>query len=297
LQMARAFASLQANPFDPQAHFMLGQSLEATSPNQALAHLGVALAMQPDQPMVRYLHASLALRLNHWQEVISDLTPFIAEEPDLPIARQWRGIALNQLGRDAEAVVDFSAALSVFTKSMRLYELRAASYERLGMTQESKADRKKALESAASDSRTLNNEAWRMLTGVGKERNPARALELAQRAVALSPEEQTYWNTLGVAQYRTGDFQSAVSTLERSLAQSQGQMDGFDLYFLAMAHQKLGQTQQAKACFDQAGRWLANHQSLPDNLLAELNAFRAEARACLGLQNPPRPSPSLRTER
>ena len=107
-----------------------------------------------------------------------------------------------------------------------------------------------------------NNRAWELANGPGPRRDLERALALAQRAVELAPGEAIYLNTLGVVLYRTGRYAEAIATLERSLAAGRGQSDAFDLFFLAMAHHRLGHQDQARDRYNRAVRWMQQ----PDNL-------------------------------
>jgi len=101
---------------------------------------------------------------------------------------------------------------------------------------------------------------------------------LARQAVKLAPNRWEYWNTLGVTHYRLAEYQQAVVALERSLRQSNGTTAGFDLYFLAMCHQRLGDAARARTCLDGANQWAQEHQAaLPPDQQAELRAFRTEA--------------------
>jgi hypothetical protein len=55
-------------------------------------------------------------------------------------------------------------------------------------------------------------------------------------------------------------------------------MAGFDLYFLAMCHQRMGDAAHARTCLDRANQWAQEHQgALPPDQDAELLAFRTEA--------------------
>jgi hypothetical protein len=56
-------------------------------------------------------------------------------------------------------------------------------------------------------------------------------------------------NTLGVAQYLAGLEPVALATATHSNALNQGKVPD-DLAFLAMAHQRLGQTSEARATLD-----------------------------------------------
>ena len=61
-----------------------------------------------------------------------------------------------------------------------------------------------------------------------------------------------FWNTLGVANYRAGQWKAAVEALEKSL---QLQRDNaWDLFFLAMAHWQLGDREAAEMITGRASR-------------------------------------------
>jgi len=88
-------------------------------------------------------------------------------------------------------------------------------------------------------------------------------------------------NTRGVVLFRAGKYADVVPTLEKSLEAGKGQYDGFDLFFLAMAHHRLGHRVDARRCLDRAIDWASHASSLRANETKELAAFRAEAEAVL----------------
>jgi hypothetical protein len=90
-----------------------------------------------------------------------------------------------------------------------------------------------------------------------------------------------YLNTLGVSLYRSGQYAESVSVLERSLAARNGKSGAIDLFFLAMAHHRLGHAAQARDCFDRAVRWLGGRNDLKEPYPKELAEFRAEAESLL----------------
>ena len=81
-----------------------------------------------------------------------------------------------------------------------------------------------------------------------------------------------YWNTLGVARYRAGDFNAAVEALTKSMELHAGG-DGFDWFFLAMAHWQHGDKEQARKWYGQAIEWMDKNQPNDE----ELRRFRTEA--------------------
>jgi len=125
------------------------------------------------------------------------------------------------------------------------------------------------------------NRAWELATSPESTRDPQRALIMARRAIELSPGQAIYLNTLGVAQFRAGQYTEAITTLERSLAAGAGQADAYDLFFLAMAHPHLRHREEARGCYERAVHWLRERKSLAAEYSQELVAFRAEAQAVL----------------
>jgi tetratricopeptide (TPR) repeat protein len=121
------------------------------------------------------------------------------------------------------------------------------------------------------------------VTGPAKLRAPDHALHLACRATAITPSNAIYGNTRGVVLYRLGDFETAIATLQKSMRDDRkGEQTGYNLFFLAMSHQRLGDCGKARDCYDQALRWWQAQGTLISYQdVEELNAFRVETDALL----------------
>jgi uncharacterized protein HemY len=105
-------------------------------------------------------------------------------------------------------------------------------------------------------------------------------VRLAERAVEIDGSRAMYWNTLGVAHYRDGQYQKAIQALERSLQSGGDSTAGFDLVFLALCHARLGDDSAADDCFRRAAAWLESRKtSLAQRWIDELSQFLAEATA------------------
>ncbi len=125
-----------------------------------------------------------------------------------------------------------------------------------------------------------NSSAWGLATSPDPKRRDARqAVELARRAVQFAPDQGLFWNTLGVALYRAGDWSGAIEALRKSNELIASSALGFNAYFLAMAHQERGEAGPAQMWFDVAGRW--HRRAAPAD--EELKRFRAEAAGVLGV--------------
>ena len=138
---------------------------------------------------------------------------------------------------------------------------------------------------------THNELAWLLATCPdAKVRDPSRAVQLAEQTVKLAPKQGGFWNTLGVAQYRAGDWKSAAEALNKSMELQNGG-DSNDFFFLAMAHWQLGNKVEARQWYDRAVAWMEKNRPKDE----ELRRFRAEAAELLGVEPlPVAPTPRLR---
>jgi tetratricopeptide (TPR) repeat protein len=213
----------------------------------------------------------------------------------------WRilGDALAMQGKHAEAESSFRNALSIFRKqldpggrSIRIaVDQLVHSLRHQKKLDEAVAVHREAIEVAvASCNKALaidpqsapahNGLAWLLATVPdAKFRDSHRSIELAQKAVELAPKEGSYWNTLGVAHYRAGDWKAAIAAFKKSMALRQGG-DSFDWFFLAMAHWQLGDKDEARRWHDRAVEWMKKKD--PTN--EELIRFRAEAAELLSVE-------------
>ncbi len=131
----------------------------------------------------------------------------------------------------------------------------------------------------SGDPQEWNNAAWKLATDPEpNQRDPAEAVRLAEQAVAAEPGKK-YFNTLGVARYRAGDFAGSIEALMRSA--DGGEPSAHDGFFLAMAHARLGRGSEAQQWYARANRWM--RQNSPQD--AELKRFREEAYAVLDVAN------------
>jgi WD40 repeat protein/tetratricopeptide (TPR) repeat protein len=273
---------LRLRPDDPDARLCLAEAyLQIDRLTAAGTVLDQHLARSPRDLDARLWLGLVALRLGRFQAAADDMTHVLAADPEHEVARDGRARAWLALGRPQDALTDIDELSRSHPGDASYIERRGEVHKRLGHDEAARADRARAARLPQPTAKALNDTAWELITGAVYLRDPERAVSLAKKAVALSPGKATFLNTLGISLYRARRYADAVSTLEQSLAASRGKSAAFDLFFLAMARHRLGQTVQARDSFDRAVRWWGEQKQLAEPYAEELTAFRAEAEAVL----------------
>jgi WD40 repeat protein/tetratricopeptide (TPR) repeat protein len=223
------------------------------------------------------------------EALIQKYTTRLASHPDDAEAYHHRGHAFATLRRFDEAAGDFTAAIRLRPDDDHFWTSRGEAHQWQQQYDAAIADLEAAMDRKTDDPTVpellaycCNNRAWELAKKPGSGNRLERALALCRRALAVAPSEAYYiLNTRGVIEYRSCLYAEAVATLEESLAVGRGQFGGFDLYFLAMAHHRLGHRDAARDCLDRAIRWQGEQKGLSTEQVKELVDFRTEAEAVL----------------
>jgi serine/threonine protein kinase/Flp pilus assembly protein TadD len=232
------------------------------------------------------------------------------------LAYESRGKLRAETGRFPEAEADFRQALALletmatdeFWLELQRYPF-ASTQEALGNVlwatgrhEEATAAFRRADEArqqllrsrGSTDFSLVNAMARFYATCPDKQfRNPAKAVEFAKEAVEKvgksdhhPRDEGDCWKTLGVAQYRAGDWKAAVAALDKAMPFRSGG-DGTDWFVLAMVHQRLGDKEEARRWYDKAVEWMGKNKPQDE----ELRSFRAEAAELLKIDGNPKDKP------
>jgi len=170
-------------PADPliyaEAQFSTGESFAREHMDeQALDAFRRADAAVPHQPRLALALSGQLLAMDRTEEALAVLNrPEINAENQHPLVRFQRGAALETLGRVDEAETELQAALQ-----------------------------------AAPDNATFLNYLGYMWVDTG--RRVAEGAEMLERAHAAEPENGNIQDSLGWAQFRQGQYDTAVATLE-----------------------------------------------------------------------------------
>jgi tetratricopeptide (TPR) repeat protein len=119
-------------------------------------------------------------------------------------------------------------------------------------------------------------------------RDAANALTHAQKAIGLDPANADFAALLGMAQYRSREWQAAVDSLEKAIERRPPRYLGAAELFLCMAHHQLGHTTEARQAYQQALTEIKE-----DGSREELGHLRAEAAIVLHI---PESTPATETK-
>jgi tetratricopeptide (TPR) repeat protein len=202
----------------------------------------------------------------------------------------WEGDLERARSANMSATAHFADLVSTFPDDSFVWQefaqcrfQQADLFERTGDLLAARNARNEALQlmrkATAIDpqnSRALNLLAWSLTDPQRPYFDPAQSVELARRAVALSPLEATYWNTLGVAEYRAGNYQGAVQSITRSMEKAP-HLTGLNQFVLAMAQWQLGRKHPARSTYAMGLAWMADYDPDDPGILS----YRDEAAALL----------------
>lgn len=178
--------------------------------------------------------------------------------PEQPLRWYARGLFHRNKGRFAEARSDLQEAVR----------------------------RAPAMEDPRLHAKLCNELARFLVTAPDEFRSPREAVVLSELAIKLRPGEWSYHNTLGITYYRVERYEAAAAALGTSLKNGSDQLQGMDLYILAMCQVRLGNPRDAGESFRQAREWHEDHRSrLTAQQSAELEIIRAEAEALIVSQD------------
>lgn len=132
-----------------------------------------------------------------------------------------------------------------------------------------------------------NEVAWYIVSAPGGSADDIHdAVALAKEVIQLAPDTPGAWNTLGVAEYRAGNWHSATVALTKSLDLSTSPTGAvLDNLYLAMCYGKLGDKERAKEHYERGVKLTEVEVAERITLMPEVGWALKEARQVLGMSN------------
>jgi tetratricopeptide (TPR) repeat protein/tRNA A-37 threonylcarbamoyl transferase component Bud32 len=259
---------------------------------QSEAEFRAAFRLTPGTPFIR----EGLLRILREQgktppDVEEVLREVVRRNPMDAAAHIQFGEFLAQQRNLGEAESEYRQAIRLLPDHASLRRILGWVLEQRGLRAEAVAVYKEAIRLQA-DSWDAQGFLARLLTTCPEPnlRDTPRALEAARKAVELAPQAVMTWEALGWAEYRAGNWQASITALEKAIAllpKDREGGDGWQLFFLAMAHWQLGHRDEARKLYDRAARWMARNGVTNEQLLG----FQAEAAGVLKIDYPSKTKP------
>jgi tetratricopeptide (TPR) repeat protein/serine/threonine protein kinase len=248
--------------------------------DKAVADHSKVIKLKPDLALGWNNRATAYAALRQYDRAIADHSKAIELEADNAAAWYNRGNAHANLRQYDHALADYSKAIELKPDYAKAWRNRGYAHGELRQYDKAIADYSKAIELAPRERDAHNNLARLLATCPDpKWRDPERAVSLAQKAIELGVGPNG-WATLGMAHYRAGNWQASAEATQKAIVLNKGGTTALHCFFLAMAQQRLGKTEQARKTFDQAAQWMEKNQPNTE----ELRRFRAEAEDVLRIK-------------
>ena len=265
----------------------------------------------------RTLRELKVAELKQWQtqRALRFLTAFCEDQTNEPAVRLQRGVAYVTVGRVYQARDESEKARNAFHQGIAVFgrlakdfphdpnyprehatalcilgeelvkvgrhtDANKCTHEAVQILQEAVANHPSDYEAPAQLASILCSAPDPQL------RDPLAAVGLARQAVELAPHVPRNWTTLGIAYYRSGQWEVAAKAFQESFREPGGARtwDPNDaLLYLAMAEWRCGRPDSARSAYEQVMRNTNNYVDSIDR------ALRAEAAALLGIQERPTP--------
>lgn len=214
--------SIEYDPSRWRAHHNLGVVRAVSGDiDSAIQSFTKTIELEPKFFEALFNRAELYVQKDDLRSALADYDQAIALSPDDPSMRSARGRVHTKLGNLEGAIADFQEAMRLEPESGEAAGEYADTCQRLARWKDAAMGYQKALQLAPDNPLILQNAAWMMATCPDEYyRDPETALKTATRAVETSegPVSAHRLHVLSVAQAATGDFGSAIASINEALS-------------------------------------------------------------------------------
>lgn len=208
---------LENNDTDPEtrrrraiAYSRLGK------PESAIDDLNVALRSQPDNAALLNLRAQAFADREEWDSAVRDSETIISRNPSSAEARLRLATVRCQQGRWGEAVEQLEATLKDDPNDRQAWQRLALVQLKLNDFNSYRTTCSRMLDRFKANPKFGSMIAWPCILAPGAVDDVSVIVDLARKAVELSPRNYYRVNTLAGALYRAGKYPEAIAELDRS---------------------------------------------------------------------------------
>ena len=198
---------------------------------------------------LRKRHSNRAVaydELKQYSEAVKDWDKAIELDPQDVNAHSNLGLAFYHQGKFEKAVAASQQAIRLDPKSADAHHNLGNALSDQGKLPEAIDAYRKTVELDPKNAAAHYDLAWRLTVCSDlKLREPKQALVSAKLTVELVPKNRTYWQGLGYAEYRSGNWKAATLAFEK-VKELGSPGDSMEWFPLAMAHWQLGDKDTAR---------------------------------------------------
>lgn len=255
------------------------------------------LAADPAAGWAYQHRGGLYANLRQWDKAEPDFSKAIEMEPENPARWLSRATSYAEQARWDSASADLGRAIQLDPDSASVWYLHGLTYLSSGRANEARKDCAEMLSRFSEIGKPDDAlwVAWSCAILPDAVVDWASVVTLGERVAASYPESLNCMNASGAVLYRAGRFKDALARLTEvdrlmgTPSESLPISPAYTWFFLAMAHSRMGETEEAKHWLDKAVAWsdkaVKEHEErvkvLPWNRRATLQLLRAEAEALL----------------
>jgi len=196
--------------------------MELDRPAEAATHFAEALKQKPDAPAAHFNYGTALAASGRLEEAVAEYKRALQLRPEYAIAHNNLGSALLRLGRPDEALAAFREAARVDPRLGEAHLNAGLLSGAAGDFAEAVARFRRALQLSPDWITALSSLASVLAAAPDATvRNPAEAVKLAERVVALTARrDASLLDVLAVAHAAAGDFDRALAVVDEALALS-----------------------------------------------------------------------------
>ena len=192
---------------------LVSMAFAEKQPNIALDRVHKQIALVPKSGALQYLLGEVYLARREMDQAETAYLKAVELEPRLMGAYVQLGNLYAAQGKDDQALAKLNEALKVNPKNVVALMLSGVIYGRKGDIAKAQEAYEKALELNPRFAPAANNLAW-LYSEYGGDKE--KALQLAQKAKGLAPDDPRISDTLGWILYKRGVYKRALSLLKES---------------------------------------------------------------------------------
>jgi tetratricopeptide (TPR) repeat protein len=242
------------------------------------------LEKKPDDAQLQQLAGRLAVLEGRGPDAEAAFKKAVELDPKLMSSYRLLAQYYARTGRTAETIQTYENALKISPDQAQIHHFLGVLYEYGGQKDKAVEHYEAAIRSEPNLGEAKNNLAY-LFAEKGDQLD--RALDLAQEAKALMPDDPNTADTLGWVLYRRGVPSAAIGYLKEAVAGTRAGDPNLGLirHHLALAYEASGDKAQAREAAEQA---LADHnayasaQKAAGATAVSEPAWMAESRAMLG---------------